>query len=90
MPNREQFPTVFARLTPILRPYAPPLRVLEDGAAGFTVHAAPSPKYPDGFFVGGVRIHKRYLTLRMGYSPTGSRFIAAGSPATPRRRCPRH
>ena len=30
------------------------------------------------------------LTLRRGYSPTGSRFNAAGIPATPRRRCPRH
>ena len=30
------------------------------------------------------------LTLRRGYSPTGSRFIPAGIPASPRRRCPRH
>jgi putative transposase len=30
------------------------------------------------------------LTLRTGYSPAGSRFIPAGNPASPRRRCPRH
>src|SRR5215469_3840583 len=28
------------------------------------------------------------MTLRRGYSPTGSRFSAAGIPATPRRLCP--
>jgi hypothetical protein len=28
------------------------------------------------------------LTLRRGSSPTGSRFIPAGIPASPRRRCP--
>jgi hypothetical protein len=33
---------------------------------------------------------KEYLTLRWGYSPAGSRFIPAGIPASPRRRCPRH
>jgi hypothetical protein len=32
----------------------------------------------------------RILTLRTGYSPTGSRFVPAGIPASPRRRCPRH
>jgi hypothetical protein len=63
MPNREHFPTVFARLMPILRAYAPPLRVLEDGAAGFAVHAAPSLAYPDGFSVSGVRIQKRYVSF---------------------------
>src|SRR5215469_17472205 len=33
-----------------------------------------------------------YLTLRRGYSPTGSRFIPAApaNAGTPRRRCPRH
>jgi len=31
-----------------------------------------------------------FLTLRRGYSPTGSRFIPVGIPTSPRRRCPRH
>ena len=30
------------------------------------------------------------LTLRRGYSPTGSRFSAPATAGTPRRRCPRH
>jgi hypothetical protein len=30
------------------------------------------------------------LTLRRNYSSAGSRFIPAGNPASPRRRCPRH
>jgi len=30
-----------------------------------------------------------YLTLRTPYRAAGSRFIPAGSPASPRRRCPR-
>lgn len=31
-----------------------------------------------------------YLTLRTGYSPTGSRFIAPANAGTPRRLCPSH
>jgi hypothetical protein len=31
-----------------------------------------------------------YLTLRRGYSPTGSRFIPVAYATSPRRRCPRH
>ncbi len=42
----------------------------------------------------GANRYRRYgpadLTLRRGYSPAGSRFIPAGNPASPRRRCPRH
>ena len=34
--------------------------------------------------------HLRGLTLRTPYRATGSRFTAAGIPATRRRRCPRH
>jgi hypothetical protein len=42
----------------------------------------------------GANRYRRYgpadLTLRRDYSPAGSRFIPAGNPASPRRRCPRH
>jgi len=42
----------------------------------------------------GANRSRRYgpadLTLLAGYSPAGSRFIPAGTPASPRRRCPRH
>jgi hypothetical protein len=36
----------------------------------------------------GVVAHYVLLTLRTSYSPAGSRFLPAGSPASPRRRCP--
>src|SRR5262249_36329314 len=48
------------------------------------LHSIPPPTWRISTLAGS-----RSLTLRRGYSPTGSRFLPAGPPASPRRRCPR-
>jgi hypothetical protein len=63
MPNRDQFPTIFAQLRAIMRPYEPGMRLPVDTSLGYSLDAPPSPSQPEGIFFGGVAIRKNYVSF---------------------------
>jgi hypothetical protein len=65
MATSDAFPAVFERLRAILKPYESHLLVKADTKEKYVLDAPPSPRYPqypDGVFVGGVEIKKRYVS----------------------------
>lgn len=65
MPNRDEFPPVFARLKHVLWSHAPPLAVATEAAADYGVVAKPTAKYPDGLPFGVVQIKKNYVSYHL-------------------------
>jgi hypothetical protein len=65
MPNRDQFPAVFARLKAVLEPYAPNLVVTADAPDLYALDAPPSPRFPQGVFFGQVKIGKSYVSFHL-------------------------
>ncbi|MBV9709568.1 MAG: hypothetical protein JO011_01490 [Ktedonobacteraceae bacterium] len=65
MPNRDNFPLIFARLKAILELLAPPLVIEVDTSEQYSLHTPPSPAYPKGFFFGAVRIGKSYVSYHL-------------------------
>ncbi len=65
MPDRENFPALFARLKAIIEPLALGRLVQADTADHYVVAAHPSPKYrqyPQGIYLAGVQIKKNYVS----------------------------
>jgi hypothetical protein len=63
MPKERDFPAVFTRLKSILEPYAPRLTVKIDGAEGYSLDGAFSPKFKQDVFFGSVQIKKNYVSF---------------------------
>ena len=65
MPDRENFPALFARLKAIIEPLASGRLVQADTADNYVVAAHPTPKYrqyPQGIYLAGVQIRKNYVS----------------------------
>lgn len=65
MPDRDNFPLIFARLKAILEPFTPPLMVEADTSEQYSLQTSPSSAYPKGFFFGAVRIGKNYVSYHL-------------------------
>jgi hypothetical protein len=65
MPNRDEFPTVFARLKQVLRPHVPPLSVATETASDYGVVAGQTATYPDGQPFGVVQIKTNYVSYHL-------------------------
>ena len=65
MPDRDNFPLIFARLKAILEPLTPPMVVDVDSSEQYALNTSPSPAYPKGFFFGAVRIGKNYVSYHL-------------------------
>ena len=65
MPNRENFPAIFAQLRAIFQPFAPALVVKEDGSESHSLDAPASAKYPNGLFFGAVQQRKNYVSYHL-------------------------
>ena len=65
MAKEENFPAVFDALKAILQLYVPPLVVKADTPDNYYLEAAPSARYPKGFFVGAVQIKKNYVSYHL-------------------------
>ncbi len=63
MAKERNFPAVFAELKSILQRYAPHLKVTDDGAEGYTLYGAFSPKYKQEVYFGGAQIKKNYVSF---------------------------
>jgi hypothetical protein len=65
MPDRENFPAIFARLKAIVEPLASGRLVQADTPDNYVVGAHPSakiPQYPQGIYLAGVHIKKNYVS----------------------------
>lgn len=65
MPNRDEFPTVFARLKQVLRPHVPALSVTADTPHDYVLVGKPTPTYPEGQPVGSVFVKKNYVSFHL-------------------------
>jgi hypothetical protein len=62
VPNRDDFPAVFARLKAVMQPYAPRLVVKHDAPDDYSLDAPPSAAHPNGLFFGADQIKKRSVS----------------------------
>ncbi len=65
MPKQEDFPVVYSRLKALFQPVVANLTVTEDTAATYALAGRPTPKYPQGMWVGGVQIRKNYVSYHL-------------------------
>src|SRR5262249_24697223 len=68
MAGQSDFPAVFSRLKVIFEPHAARLIVREDTPERYTLALPPLsryPQYPQGFFVGGVRLSKSSVSYHL-------------------------
>ncbi len=65
MPNKDEFSEVYARLTALFRPVAANLTITEDGAGHCAVMGPATAKYPQGTWLGAVRIGKAYVSYHL-------------------------
>ncbi len=63
--NTEQFPEIFTQLRRILAGFAPPLHIQTDSAIEYYLNAAPTKRYPGGFFFGAMQIKKNYVSYHL-------------------------
>lgn len=65
MPNRDDFPVVFDRLTRLFAPHLPPLSVATDAPGDYSVVGRPTAKYSAGQPFGTVQIKKNYVSYHL-------------------------
>jgi hypothetical protein len=65
MPNRENFPEIFAQLKAHLQAFAPSLIVRADTADNYYLDVPASSTYPKGLFFGAVQIKKNYVSYHL-------------------------
>jgi hypothetical protein len=63
MTGAAQFAEVFDRLVQIFSPYRASLVAKIDEPVNLYLETPPSPTHPQGFYFGGVRLGKRYVSV---------------------------
>ena len=65
MPNRENFPEIFAQIKTHLQSFAPSLIVSTDTTDNYYLNVPASSRYPKGLFFGAVQIKKNYVSYHL-------------------------